>query len=340
MSELYPSDSQLNALSGTIDTEQEVLYLTTGESPYYTSFYKMLYRLLAVARRAGDLRVYKDGDMTFGVRAGRFMDGPVARDFAGAASQALTNNETNYIYLTTSGQLTVSTQGFSDPLTAPHLPLATITTSAGSFSHTDLVDYRGRILYAPVGAIPRSYLTKETKTFVIPFSDIRRGTGAGLILLPQATADGTDLGLACDNYGQANSAPQLKTSSLAAGSSLTQKARFVLALPAEYVGSENLTCRIRATCNACQVSQTLALEAYRLDGSGSYTGSPTNLVSTSAQSLGSSWTDFDFTINGASLAPGDQLDFLATVAMNDTGGSGGSKQAKISSLAILAPVRG
>ena len=59
MTELYPSDATLNALSGTTDAEQEVLFVTTGESPYYTSFYKMLHRLLNVARRAADLRVFK-----------------------------------------------------------------------------------------------------------------------------------------------------------------------------------------------------------------------------------------------------------------------------------------
>ena len=58
MNELYPSDAQLNALSGLNDAEQEVLFIATGESPYYTSFYKMLYRMLDVSRRAGDLRVY------------------------------------------------------------------------------------------------------------------------------------------------------------------------------------------------------------------------------------------------------------------------------------------
>jgi len=65
MSELYPSDADLNALSGTADAEQGVAYPTIFESPYYTTFYKMLYRLLDVARRAGDLRVCKDGDLTF-----------------------------------------------------------------------------------------------------------------------------------------------------------------------------------------------------------------------------------------------------------------------------------
>ena len=53
--------------------------MPVGQSPYHVSFYKMQQRLLNVARRAGDLRVYKDGPLTFGVRTGFFMDGPTPR---------------------------------------------------------------------------------------------------------------------------------------------------------------------------------------------------------------------------------------------------------------------
>ncbi|MBS3734478.1 MAG: hypothetical protein KGY99_06075 [Phycisphaerae bacterium] len=146
MTEHYPTDAELDALSGTTDAEQEVLFVPTGESPYYTSFYKMLYRLLDVARRAGDLRVYKDGALTFGVRAGRFMSGTTAVDFAGAAEQPLTDNATNAVYLTADGTLTVTTDGFPDPQSVPHLPLATITCADGDCAHADIVDYRGRAL--------------------------------------------------------------------------------------------------------------------------------------------------------------------------------------------------
>ncbi len=158
MPELYPSDAELAALSGTTDAEQEVLFVPIGESPYYVSFYKMLHRLLDVARRAGDLRVYKDGDLTFAVRAGRFMDGSTARDYAGASGQALTNNATNYIYLTPAGTLTVNTTGFPDPATTAHLPLATIVTSAGSYGFADLTDYRGRALLGPAAGISAAAL--------------------------------------------------------------------------------------------------------------------------------------------------------------------------------------
>ncbi len=153
MAESYPSETELAALSGTIDAEQEVPFVPIGESPYYLSFYRMLYRLLDVSRRAGDLRVYKDGDLTFGVRPGRFMDGSTARNYAGAAAQALTNNQTNYIYLTAAATLTVNTTGFPDPAATPHVPLATISAAAGVYGFDDMTDYRGRAVFCPLDGL-------------------------------------------------------------------------------------------------------------------------------------------------------------------------------------------
>jgi len=154
MTELYPTDAQLNDLSGTTDGEQEVLFIPTGESPYYTSFYKMLYRLLDVARRAGDLRVYKDGALTCGVRPGRYLNGDGAVNYAGSTGNALANNDTNYVYLTADGTLTINTTGFPTPSETPHIPLATIVTSAGDYSINDgdITDYRGRAMLSVVGA--------------------------------------------------------------------------------------------------------------------------------------------------------------------------------------------
>jgi hypothetical protein len=152
MTELYPSDEVLNALSGTADGEQEVPFPAIGESPYYTSFYKMLARLLDVARRGGDLRAYKDGDLTFGVRAGLFNDGDTVRSYAGAAGQVLTNDATNSIYLLADGTLTVATDGFPVPSVTPHIPLAVITVADGTYDFADLVDHRGRALFSVLGA--------------------------------------------------------------------------------------------------------------------------------------------------------------------------------------------
>ena len=148
MAELCPSDAELNALSGTNDPEQEVHYVTTGEAPYYTSFYKFVHRLLLAARRAGDLRVYKDAALTFGVRAGKYFDGDTLVEYAGASAQALTNNQTNYIYLTAAGVLTVNITGFPVPSVTPHIRLATILTAAGDYAISDITDHRGTAFLA------------------------------------------------------------------------------------------------------------------------------------------------------------------------------------------------
>jgi len=152
MSEVYPSDADLNALSGTSDAAQGVLYPTIGESPYYTSFYKMLSRLLLVATRAGDLRVYKDAAATFGVRAGKFYDGDTLVAYAGTTGQSLTNNQTNYIYLHDNAgtwEVAVNTTGFPAPSSVNHIPLATIYLDAGAYDPTDIVDYRGAAMFGP-----------------------------------------------------------------------------------------------------------------------------------------------------------------------------------------------
>jgi hypothetical protein len=149
MAEIYPSDAELAAMSGRLDPQHEVLFVPAGESPYYVSFYKMLYRLLDVCRRAGDLRVYKDGPLTFGVRAGRFANGAQAVAFAGASAQPLADDAVNYIYITAAGALATSTEAFPDIAAVPHVPLATIATglasaagASGSYDLCDITDYR------------------------------------------------------------------------------------------------------------------------------------------------------------------------------------------------------
>ena len=150
MAELYPSDADLAARSGSSDSRQEVLFPAIGESPYYLSFYKMLYRLLDVAELAGQLRVYQDGPLSFGVRPGGFADGSSVVQFAGATGQALTDNSANSICLLADGTLHVSVSGFPDPSLQGHLPLAVITTASGSYGHGDIVDCRQRSAFAPL----------------------------------------------------------------------------------------------------------------------------------------------------------------------------------------------
>ena len=156
MPETYPTDAALASLSGTTDAEQDVPYVPIGESPYHASFYRMQYRLLDVARRAGDLRVYKDGDLTFGVRPGRLLDGDAPVDYPGSEGNNLTNNQVNAVYLDAAGGLHVSTGGFPDPSDVPHVPLATIATAAGAYGHADITDYRGRAMLGPCSGLSAS----------------------------------------------------------------------------------------------------------------------------------------------------------------------------------------
>lgn len=170
MSELHPPDADLNALSGTADAEQEVPFLTIGEAPYYTSFYRMLYRLLTVARRAGDLRVYKDGELTFGVRAGSFFDGSELRQYAGSTGNALTNNATSHVYLDAAGVLHVATDDFPAP-SAPHVRLATVTTSAGGYTHEDISDKRGAAMFSTTSGVSASQLRDSLPALEITASE-------------------------------------------------------------------------------------------------------------------------------------------------------------------------
>jgi hypothetical protein len=142
MTELYKSDTDLNALSGTTATNG-LPYPTTGEGNWHTDIFKALHQLLIETAPARALRVFKDGDLTFGVRAGSFLNGDTQVDYAGADEQALTNNATNYIYLTAAGVLTVNTTGFPTPSVTEHVRLATIVTAAGVYDIDDITDCRG-----------------------------------------------------------------------------------------------------------------------------------------------------------------------------------------------------
>ena len=152
MSETALSDSEALALAGTTDSDTDFAYHTVGQSTYYLDGFRQRHRLLTVLKPINHLRVYQDGDLTFGVRAGKYFNGDAAVDYAGAAAQALTNNATNYIYLTAGGTLAVNTTGFPVPSLTPHIPLATIVTAAGQYAYGDITDYRARAMFRVIGA--------------------------------------------------------------------------------------------------------------------------------------------------------------------------------------------
>ena len=148
MTESYPSDGGLTAMGDTT-LDGGVPVPQIGADPYYVPAHKALWRLDRWGRVAGGLEVYKDGALTFGVRAGRYYNGATAVNYAGASAQALTDDDTNYAYLTAAGTLTVNITGFP-AATVPHIPLATIVCASGAYdADTGVTDYRGRGIFGP-----------------------------------------------------------------------------------------------------------------------------------------------------------------------------------------------
>jgi len=134
MSEVYPCDNELLNLQS--DAETGVEYIPTGTAPYYLHFRKLLYRLLLGVRRANDLRVYDEGELDIGVKAGKFWLGTGLVEYAGSSGNTLADDKSNIcIYLSAEGELvTDEYAGFPNMTTTPHVRLAVVTTSAGDIS--------------------------------------------------------------------------------------------------------------------------------------------------------------------------------------------------------------
>jgi hypothetical protein len=151
MAEVYPSDNEL--LNMQADGETGVEYIPTGTAPYYLHFRKLLYRLLLAARRANDLRVYDEGGLDVGVKAGKFWLGTQLVSYTGSSGNMLADDKANiYIYLDSQGDLvTDEYDGFPSMADEPHVRLAVVSTSGGDI--TSISDCRvGHNFVLPWGA--------------------------------------------------------------------------------------------------------------------------------------------------------------------------------------------
>ena len=142
MAEVYPSDNEL--LNIVSDSETGVEYITTGKAPYYLEFRKLLYRLLLVAKRANDLRVFDEGGLDVGVRSGKFWLGTTLVSYAGSSGNTLAGDKANiYAYLDSQGNLVTNEySSFPDMKTTAHFRLAIVTTSGGDI--TSITDVRNQ----------------------------------------------------------------------------------------------------------------------------------------------------------------------------------------------------
>ncbi len=151
MAEVYPSDNEL--LNIQSDSETGVEYIATGTAPYYLEFRKLLYRLLFAARRANDLRVYDEGGLDVGVKAGKFWLNTTLITYSGSLGNTMADDKANiYIYLDSSGSLVTNEYtSFPDMTTTPHIRLAIVSTSGGDID--SITDCRiGHNIFMPYGA--------------------------------------------------------------------------------------------------------------------------------------------------------------------------------------------
>lgn len=160
MSEVYPSDNDLLNLQS--DSETGVEYIPTGTAPYYLHFRKLLYRLLLSTCRANDLRVYDEGGLDVGVRAGKFWLGTDLVSYAGSCGNTLADGKAAiYIYLDAQGLLvTDEYSSFPSMASTPHVRLAIVTTSGGDITaitdcrtgHNTTVPYAAGGIRQPIEA--------------------------------------------------------------------------------------------------------------------------------------------------------------------------------------------
>ena len=149
MAEVYPSDAWLED-TFTGDAETGAVAVPEGTKPCFLEWQQYKYRAGLAMRRANDFRVFDEGTLDVGVKAGKaFLNGAV-RTYAGSTGNTLTDDTTNYLYIDAAGALVVNIVGYP-PDTEEHIRLARVLTAAGDIS--SITDDRGQCMYgAPGGA--------------------------------------------------------------------------------------------------------------------------------------------------------------------------------------------
>jgi hypothetical protein len=205
MSEIYPSDEELNALISEAETGIE--YIPTGTAPYYLHFRKLLYRLLLIAKRGNDLRLYDEGGLSVGIKAGKYWVGQSLVSFGGASGVTLTDDTASiYLYLDSAGSLVSSEYtGWPDMDVARHVRLAVVTTEGGDItSITDARDHHSISVPAAGGG----QLVVEAHTASDQLTEDESGTihtnagasGSVTLTLPPSASAGTKFTFAVQSY--------------------------------------------------------------------------------------------------------------------------------------------
>lgn len=197
MAEVYPSDNTL--LNIESDSETGVEFIATGQSPYYLQFRKLLYRLLLATKRGNDLRVYDEGNLDVGIKAGKFWLGTTLVSYNGSTGNTIADDKANiYIYLDSSGTVVVNEySSFPSMATTPHVRLAVVTTSDGDIdSITDFRQGCDFVMPYEAGGVKKAieaHASDDTLTEAESGSVHSNlgATGAVTLTLPGSASEGT-----------------------------------------------------------------------------------------------------------------------------------------------------
>ncbi len=198
MTEVYPTDNEL--LNIVSDGQSGVEYITTGKSPYYLEFRKMLYRLLLTANRAGDMRAFDEGGLEVGVKSGKFWVGSTLIEFAESTGNTLADNKANiYLYIDENGNLiTNEYNSFPNMETKAHVRLAVVTTDAGDITAiTDAREHHSFSIPFNAGGIRKNIEahTADDSLTVAESASVHSNlaaTGVVTLTLPAAAEAGTE----------------------------------------------------------------------------------------------------------------------------------------------------
>lgn len=182
----------------------------------------------------------------------------------------------------------------------------------------------------------RSELTLEaSQRFPIPWTAWRVWDALQTNLPGTAATD--DLALIGGTFGTAS--PAIQSGDVKAAGTVTRYARCQVTLPFEYQPAQSVVIRARAEMitTVAATSCVIDFEAYRSDQA---VGIGSDLVTTTAQSM-NSLTDanLDFTVDAATLLPGDLLDIRMTITSVD-GATGTAVIPSVGAVELLCSVKG
>lgn len=149
-----------------------------------------------------------------------------------------------------------------------------------------------------------------------------------------ATAANDDLAVVYNTFLTAG--PTIESGDLKNAGATTRKVGFEFTVPVEYVAGETMTLRINAG-----MKTTVASVSATVDAQVARRAAPTvDICATNAASINSlTAADKDFTLTPTNLVPGDILDVVLSVAVNDSG-TGTAVIGQINTIKVLADIQG